>query len=230
MIRWRWSAKVARPCQAGLGPEVVAERLGGDHQRVHRGQCPFLPPERPGVALGGPHHGGGPDRAAVGGHRPRADVGGRRSVRRCAPPVVRPPRPGRGPAGPDRGRRSGGCRWRPSTSVAPTMADASAAESRRRSSSSTPPARAAATSSRARCSCTSVRASTTVPRGRSRTRCARRRPPVRPRRPWPPWPGAWLLRPRRRPAGRGGRPSRRRGRSTSPRCGPTHRSRPRPAR
>ena len=42
MIRWRWSEKVWPSGQAGLGPERLGQRLGGDHERVHGRQRPAL--------------------------------------------------------------------------------------------------------------------------------------------------------------------------------------------
>jgi hypothetical protein len=42
--------------QTGLGPELVAQRLGGDHERVDGNEFPGMTGERSGERLGGPHH------------------------------------------------------------------------------------------------------------------------------------------------------------------------------
>ena len=193
MIRWRWSANVSRSGQSGPVPERLGQRLGGDHQRVHRHQGALLAPQGPGVALGGPDHGGRPHRAPVGVHRPGPDGPGLGPlVDGHAPPLhglgQSPHQPGRvhggavggvGAAqhggGPHHGRRLGR-RQQPEV----VLADA------RRPGPRPPragPARAGPRSGPAPPS----------PRGRSRTRCPRRRPPVPPRRRCPPWPGAWPL-------------------------------------
>ena len=61
------------PSQPGPVPELVGQGLGGDHQRVHRHERALLAAQGPGVALGGPHHGRGPHRPALGHDDARLD-------------------------------------------------------------------------------------------------------------------------------------------------------------
>ena len=59
--------------EADLGPLLVGQRLGGDHQGVDRHDRPPVTRQPRGVALGGAHDDVGADRAVVGVDRARLD-------------------------------------------------------------------------------------------------------------------------------------------------------------
>ena len=165
MIRCRPSVSVSRPASPIRGPDLVAERLGRDHQRVDRRQRAPLAGQRPGVALGRAHDDLAPaPRPAVVSTRHGPDRASPASARGCVTP-----------------RRST-ARARPRTSragctaaqcgvyVAPRTRGARAAvgwprrrPAARRSSGPTPHARASSTSARSRRSWTRCAPASSVP-------------------------------------------------------------------
>ncbi len=98
--------------ETGRLPEVVAQWLGGHHERVHRHDVAAMARQRRGPGLRGPHHDVGPHRATArhhaGARRRDLDVRHRRVLVDTHAPSRSPRRTARGRGAPVAARRSAG--------------------------------------------------------------------------------------------------------------------------